>query len=188
NDRCARRLPADLDARLTLFAQAVEEALAQEAWDEVLLVAHSQGAVWAVEVLARVLARRGGALPAGFALVTLGGCIPLLAARRDAAGFAAALARVRAADPAWLDLASPADGACAGLMPPGSAPPPPRFTQRNPRWYRYAATRGGQDRLAVHFNYLRRLDRPSPLDYPALALAAQPLAASIAAFDAAHAG
>jgi hypothetical protein len=39
-----------------------------------------------------------------------------------------------------------------------------------------------RDKYLTHFDYLRRLDRPSPLDYLGLTASPRPLAASIAAF------
>jgi hypothetical protein len=39
-----------------------------------------------------------------------------------------------------------------------------------------------KDKYLTHFDYLRRLDRPSPLDYLGLTCSGQPLAANIAAF------
>jgi hypothetical protein len=75
-----------IDARLDVFAEEIAAAFAQD-WDEVLLLTHSNGSILAVPLMVRLLKRMGGALPANFALVTMGHCIPLVACRRDATRF-----------------------------------------------------------------------------------------------------
>ncbi len=191
NDRFARRAtgPA-LDERLAQFAATITTAL-DEDWDEVLLVTHSNGSILAVPVLAQVLAARGGELPGNFAFVSLGGCVQLLEFRRDAPQFRAQLATLARGRLAWLDVGSLTDGAAIPLVDPwlGHAPCPPHdLTQLSPRWFRYCdpATYKARraDKYATHFDYLRRLDRASPLDYLGLTCAARALAVSIAAFEA----
>jgi hypothetical protein len=194
NDLLARRRTVpELDQRLEDFAAAIATAFGED-WDEVLFVTHSNGSILAVPVLARLLERHGGALPAHFALITLGCCIQLLAARRDAKWYHALLERVSTGRFAWLDIGSMTDGACAPLVDPcqGMAVSRPAgLVQLSPRWFRYCdpATyrRRRRDKYNTHFDYLRRLDRASPLDYLGLTCAARPLAASIAAFEAENA-
>lgn len=194
NDLLARRRTVpELDQRLEAFADAIATAFGED-WDEVLFVTHSNGSILAVPVMARLLDRHGGALPAHFALVTLGCCIQLLAARRDATWYRALLEPVSTGRFAWLDIGSKTDGACAPLVDPcqGMAVSRPAgLVQLSPRWFRYCdpATyrRRRRDKYNTHFDYLRRLDRASPLDYLGLTCAARPLAASIARFEAENA-
>lgn len=186
NDLLARRRHRpELEARLDGFAARITAAL-DEDWDEVLLITHSNGSILAVPLMDRLLA---APLPGHFALVTLGSCIPFVGLRRDAAWFGAMLDRMGGF--AWLDLGSPTDGACAPLVAPclGRAVERPEgLVQLSPRWFRYcdpanyAARR--RDKYQTHFDYLRRLDHASPLDYLGLVAAARPLAQSIAAFEA----
>jgi hypothetical protein len=112
--------------RLDRFAETIAGALPAEAgWDEVLLVSHSNGAILAAEVTARLLARHGGALPPRLALVTLGASLPMLGARRDAHGFAQTMATLAQGRFAWLDIGSPTDGAATPLVDPWLGQPPP---------------------------------------------------------------
>lgn len=188
----AGRADPALSPRLDRFAETIAGALPAEAgWDEVLLVSHSNGAILAAEVTARLLARHGGALPPRLALVTLGASLPMLGARRDAHGFAQTMATLAQGRFAWLDIGSPTDGAATPLVDPWLGQPPARMAglvQLSPRWFAfsnpatYAARR--KDKYLTHFDYLRRLDRPSPLDYLGLTCSGQPLAANIAAFRA----
>ncbi len=191
NDLLARRRvdPAVWD-RIDAFAARIE-AVFSEDWDEVLFITHSNGSILSVPVMARVLQRLAGNIPPHFALVTLGGCIQLLAARRDAAWFAADLDVLGQGGFCWLDIGSLTDGACVPLVSPcigRAVERPAGLVQMSPRWFRYcdaakyAARR--RDKYLTHFDYLRRLDRASALDYLGLTAAARPLAASIAAFEA----
>ena len=190
NDMLARHAPTgDLAARITAFADSIAKDLNTGDADEVLFVTHSNGSILAVPIMADLMARRGGAFPANFALVTLGNCIPLIAARRDATWFHAALDQLAAGGFRWLDIGSLTDGACVPLVPPCLGRPvesPPGLTQLSPRWFRYAdpATYKARraDKYATHFDYLRRLDRPSPMDYVAITCAPQPLSISIKDF------
>ena len=189
NDALARaRAGADLDARLDAFAARLAEAMGEDC-DELLFVTHSNGSILAVPVMARLL-DRVGTMPAHFALVTLGSSIPLVGFRRDASAFHAALDRVAMGDFAWLDIGSLTDGAAIPLVDPCLTRParPRRLIQKSPRWHlycdpsKYRARRS--DKYLVHFDYLRRLDRASALDFLSLLTAPQPLARSIAAFEA----
>jgi hypothetical protein len=178
--------------RLDEFAATIAASL-DEDYDEVLLVTHSNGSILAMPVMARLLELRGGELPEHFSLVTLGGSIPLVGFRRDARAFHAVLDRVGAASFRWLDIGSITDGASIPLVNPClSRPvgPPPGLKQLSPRWHRYCDPATYQarraDKYLTHFDYLRRLDRPSALDYIGLTCEPRPLAQSIAAFEADH--
>jgi hypothetical protein len=191
NDALAREVvsPAYQD-RLGKAAERIQQAFTEE-WDEVLLVTHSNGSILAVPLMARLLDLCGGAIPPHFALVTLGNCMQLLACRKDAAWFGQLLDRLGQGQFRWLDIGSPTDGACAPLVPPclgRAVEHPAGLTQISPRWFRYcdAATYQARrrDKYTTHFDYLRRLDRPSALDFLGLTASARPLDASIAAFEA----
>ena len=189
NDLLARgRTDPALAARLDEFAATVSQSL-DELWDEVLLVTHSNGSILAMPVMARLLELRGGTLPDNFSLVTLGGSIPLVGFRRDAGAFHAVLDRVAVAQFRWLDIGSITDGASIPLVNPcltRPVGPPAGLIQLSPRWHRYCApatyAARRADKYLTHFDYLRRLDKPSALDYIGLTCAGRPLAQSIAAF------
>ena len=194
NDLLARgRTDPALAARLDEFVATVSASL-DEPWDEVLFVTHSNGSILAMPVMARLLALRGGELPDHFSLVTLGGSIPLVGFRRDAGAFHVDLDRVGAAHFRWLDIGSITDGASIPLVDPcltRPVGPPPGLVQFSPRWHRYCDPATYQarraDKYMTHFDYLRRLDKPSALDYIGLTCAACPLGQSIQAFEAENA-
>ncbi|MFT3965475.1 MAG: hypothetical protein QM690_06305 [Sphingobium sp.] len=192
NDLLARDATSPaLAERLVRFTGRIDAALDEEEWDEVLFLTHSNGAMLAVPILAALLERRGGVLPEHFSMVTLGGMIQLIACRRDAASFRGQLDRLAAGRYRWLDIGSMTDGASIPLVDPCIGRPvarPPGLIQLSPRWFRYCdpATyaKRRRDKYETHFDYLRRLDRPSPLDYVGLTCGARPLGHSIAAFEA----
>lgn len=161
-----------LAERLDLFADRIAAALAEE-WDEVLLVTHSNGSILAVPLMARLLERFGGAMPARFTLVTLGQCIPLVLSRTDRPAFRERLAAVGRGHFQWVDIGSPPDGAAFhGVNPVALAGLDQRFLmeQLSPRFhlFRTRARAGWADKYELHFDYLRAGDRPSPLDYPSI--------------------
>lgn len=189
NDMVAREAtdPA-LAARLVHFTDRVEAALAGD-WDEILFVTHSNGSILAMPVMAELLDRRAGVLPDNFTLVTLGSTIQLVALRRDASAFRAVLGRVAARHFRWLDIGSLTDGACIPLVDPCNGTGvnrPSGILQLSPRWFHYSEpasyARRRFDKYEVHFDYLRRLDTPSPLDYIGISCGARPIVESIAAF------
>ena len=191
----ARQAGNEIEARLDAFAETIAAALRDAApGEEVLLLTHSNGSILAMPLMARLLDMFDGAMPPHFALVTLGSCIPLLAARRDAGWYHGLLDAVAARNFRWLDVTSPTDGACAPGVPPCQGRPierPAGFRGFSPRWFRYAdpATYKARraDKYNTHFDYLRRMERASPLDYLSLTCSALPLAACIAGFEAENA-
>ncbi|HEV7291547.1 MAG TPA: hypothetical protein VGN79_04440 [Devosia sp.] len=180
NAGIAKGWPAALDARLDDFVDAIASEV--DGYDEVLLVTHSNGSILAMPVMDRLLARWQGVAPAGFALVTLGQCIPLLACRRDAALFRDTLGRVAQGDFRWIDIGSPPDGAAYHGVNPlliHADTARPRVELISPRFHLFydPATyhRGLRNKFEIHFDYLRSGDRVSPVDLPSLTTAPRPI-------------
>jgi hypothetical protein len=192
NDLLARDAAGEaLTARLATFTDRIDATLDEEGWDEILFLTHSNGSVLSVPVMAPLLDRRGGLLPERFSAVTLGGTIQLIACRKDATHYGRMLDTLAGGQYRWLDIGSLTDGACIPLVDPclrRTVTHPPGLVQLSPRWFRYCdpATYQAQrrDKYETHFNYLRRLDMPSPLDYVGITCGARSLDQSIAAFRA----
>jgi hypothetical protein len=179
-----------LAERLDAFADEVEAEI-DRGWDEVLLVAHSNGTILAVPLMARLLARRGGELPDRFTLVTLGQCIPLVAGRRDAEPYREQLRTLAQGHFEWLDIGSPPDGAALHGVNPMlmvTDDPRPHLDQLSPRFHLFydpeTYHKGLADKYEIHFDYLRVGDRVSPLDYGSLTASALPIDRSVDAFRA----
>ncbi|WCT75334.1 hypothetical protein PQ455_08990 [Sphingomonas naphthae] len=192
NDALARgRDFRGMDERLDGFVEAIAEALASDA-DEVLVITHSNGSIIAVPLMDRLIARMGGTLPAKFALVTFGQCIPLVALRRDAGGYREKIRAIAATDFHWYDFSFPADGACYAMVDPFALGEPKVVNATmhllSPRFFAfyeadvYQALR--KQKYELHFDYLRCQDRISPASLLSLTAGPRPIAESVAAFRA----
>lgn len=190
SELAAGKNDAALSDRLDAFAAEIEAELDRR-WDELLVVTHSNGSILAIPLMARLLARRGGAMPDRFALVTLGHCIPLVSARHDAVRFNEQLAEVARGDFRWIDIGSPPDGAAFHSVDPMrmvSSDPRPRLDQLSPRFHLFydpeTYHKGYANKYEIHFDYLRVGDRVSPLDFGSLTASAVPIEQAVAAFRA----
>jgi pimeloyl-ACP methyl ester carboxylesterase len=175
------RLPA-LEERLDFFASRLVELADRPDADEVLVVGHSSGAMLAVSVMARALAREPALLEkrACVGLLTLGHCIPVLSYQPEATRFREELARMRQVPQlTWLDFTAPPDGCCFALVDPtevcldgqpeglkdlaaGPKRLSPRFAQAfSPAGYRLVR----RDRYRCHFQYLMATELPAAYDY-----------------------
>ncbi len=173
-----RRIPA-LEDRLEAFAARLSadfeaEARAGTPVDEVLLVGHSAGALSAVSVAARWLARqKPGAPRPPLKLLTLGAVHPFLALIPQAGWYRGQLAAVAASGLPWLDLSAPGDPLCYALVDPlaasGLGPAPPSLRLKSARFdrmlgaARYARLR--RDIFRIHFQYLMASEQPVDNDY-----------------------
>lgn len=109
----------NMEERMDAFADRINTVLAENNHHEVLVIGHSVGAILAVPVVARALAK---APPnRTLTLLTLGECIPLLSFSPSAHKYREELASM-AHTPRlfWADFTSPIDGACFPLVNPVS--------------------------------------------------------------------
>ena len=180
----------EIEARLDNFADEIAASFG-DPWDEIILLTHSNGSILSVPLMVRLLDRCGGKMPPHFALVTMGHCIPLVACRRDATRFHDQLRRLAQADFRWIDIGSPPDGAAYfGVNPMAivASDPRPRMELLSPRFHLFynpdTYHKGYANKYEIHFDYLRMGDRRSPLDFPSLMTAAQPIDGSVAEFRA----
>ena len=182
--------PADLEARLGLFADRIAAALRSET-DEVLVVGHSSGAHLGVSILADLI--RAEKVPESgpvLSLLTLGQVVPMISFLPEATRLRADLAYLSTREELfWLDVTAPGDGCAFALCDPvavsGVATEGKRwplvisaaFTQTlSPE--RWRALRWRFFRL--HFQYLCAFDRPGDYDYFRITAGPQTLAARFA--------
>ena len=175
------KVPA-LDARLDQHAQTLCARVASSVDDEVLVVAHSSGAIMAAAVVARVsrldaeLGQRGPRI----SMMTLGQWLPLLGTLPPAVSFRKELmelARMPGLD--WIDFSAPSDGCCFALVDPldaCGAEVQERMSDRpkllSPKFQHmfdapaYRSMR--RDRFRTHFQYLMAAQKPVKYDYFAI--------------------
>ena len=168
--------PPELEARIAEFRARVEEALASDA-DEVLVVGHSSGAHLGISVLADLM-RSGWTRGDGpeLAFLTLGHVVPMVSFLPDAHRLRADLHDLCQWDQVtWVDVSAPGDGCAFALCDPvavtGVAP---ETGKRWPLVFSAAFTQTlSPERWAklkrrffrLHFQYLCAFDRPKDYDY-----------------------
>ncbi len=189
NHRLAAAGPGEaLDARIDAFADRIAARL-DDPFDEILLVAHSNGTVLGMTLMRRILERRGGKVPDNFALVTLGQVIPVVALRTDARWYHADLRALADKDFRLVDISSPPDGAAYFDVHPirlVSETSRPRVTLLSPRFHLFYDPEnynsGWGKKYQAHFDYLRVGDRLSPIDYIGLTASRRTIDQSIDQF------
>ncbi|MEL6678412.1 MAG: hypothetical protein AAFQ51_06870, partial [Pseudomonadota bacterium] len=162
--------PAELAARLGTFAGRVARALG-DGVDEVVVVGHSTGAQLAVQTLARVPE------DPRLCLLTLGQVIPMVSFLPGARDLRRDLHTVASRpDIFWLDVSTPADGACFALSDPvavtGVRPPEGVVTGPkvvSPAYGRTLSPRQQQELrrryFHKHIQYLRAFENAELYDY-----------------------
>ncbi|MBK5932944.1 hypothetical protein C8N32_1277 [Rhodovulum imhoffii] len=181
--------PAELEARLAVFADRLTEALRQPDIDEVLLVGHSSGAYLGVSVLADML--RAGRLPqeTQLSFLSLGHVVPMVSFLPKAWRLRADLALMGEGRIPWVDVTAPGDGCAFALCDPvavsGVAPKPQNaplivsaaFSQTlSPERQKMMQWRF----FRRHFQYLCAFDKPGPYDYFRITAGPESLAAHFA--------
>jgi hypothetical protein len=168
----------EIDERVDEFSVRVFEGWSKGDCDEVLIVGHSSGGSYAASVAARVIemgadARKGPHL----SFLTLGQTIPMLSFLPGAQRLRdelRLLGKTEACD--WIDVSSPADGACYALSDPVgvSGVAPPMRERRNPKvisatfWEAISPEMKARLKgrwFRIHIQYLCAFDRPIDFDY-----------------------
>jgi hypothetical protein len=172
----------ELDTRLDQHARTLVQRVAAGVDDEILVVAHSSGAIMAASIVARAflldaeLGLRGPRL----SMMTLGQWLPLLGTLPPAVSFRhelTQLARMPGLD--WIDFSAPPDGCCFALVDPIAAcdiqmvdREPDRPKLLSPKFQNmfeaaeYRAIR--RDRFRTHFQYLMAARKRVKYDYFAI--------------------
>jgi hypothetical protein len=175
--RQARGEVPELERRLDAHAQRLVQQAEAGSFDEILVVGHSSGSIMASAIVARALQgapRLAESAGCTLSLMTLGQCTPLLALLPQARTVREELSILGSAGALeWIDFSAPPDGCCFALVDPlascGLPPAPGRPKLLSPRFAEmfdaasYRALR--QDKLQMHFQYLRAAQKPTDYDY-----------------------
>ncbi|MFV0294065.1 MAG: hypothetical protein ACK5II_12980 [Paracoccus sp. (in: a-proteobacteria)] len=175
--------PPALDERISHFAERITQ-VANNDWDEVLIVGHSSGAYIAVSVLARLA--REGHLPDKVALLTLGHVVPMASFLPKADALRQDLHDLAASPLPWIDVTAPGDACCFGLCDPVAVSNTAPESGGGPLILSAAFTRTLSSRkqaelrrrwFRLHFQYLCAFDLPKDYDYFQITAGPQTLAA-----------
>ncbi|MDE2113680.1 MAG: hypothetical protein KGJ29_02300 [Hyphomicrobiales bacterium] len=141
--------------------------------DEIIVVAHSLGALMAVRALGhwRQLAKADGKTRRPLKFVTLGQSLPLYTLQKSDDEFACVLAEIAAcADIEWLDVTSGSDPASScGLNPLAGLPGEPTLQRQSPDFHNTLSPEHFRKIRArpidFHFQYLKATDSAEGFDY-----------------------
>lgn len=192
NHSVAARGPGpDMDERLDQFADRIVQEM-DRPYDELIFASHSNGTIYAMSVLRRILELRGDRpLPAHFTVLTLGQVVPVVALRQDARWYHADLKALDDKAFRLVDFSAPADGAAYHDVHPirlVSDRCAARVDLLSPRFHLFYDPEnynsGWSNKYEAHFDYLRVGDRLSPVDYLSLTAGRRTIDEAIAQFRA----
>lgn len=192
NHSVAARGPGEeMNARLDQFAARIAQEM-DGPWDEVIFASHSNGTIYAMSVLRRILElREGKPLPDHFTALTLGQVVPVVALRKDARWYHADLKALDEGQFRLVDLSAPPDGAAYYDVHPirlVSDRCAARVDLLSPRFHLFYDPEnyhsGWSNKYEAHFDYLRVGDRLSPVDYVSLTAGRRTIDQAITAFRA----
>lgn len=180
---------AEMDARLDQFAARIVEEM-DGSHDEVIFASHSNGTIYAMSVLRRILELRGDRpLPDNFTVLTLGQVVPVIALRKDASWYHADLKALDDKPFRLVDFSAPPDGAAYYDVHPirlVSDRCAARVDLLSPRFHLFYDPEnyhsGWSNKYEAHFDYLRVGDRLSPVDYVSLTAGRRTIDEAIAQF------
>ena len=180
---------ADMNERLDQFAARIVAEM-DGAYDEVIFASHSNGTIYAMSVLRRILEMRGDRpLPDSFTVLTLGQVVPVIALRKDARWYHQDLKALDDKGFRLVDFSAPADGAAYHDVHPirlVSDRCAARVDLLSPRFHLFYDPEnyhsGWSNKYEAHFDYLRVGDRLSPVDYVSLTAGRRTIDEAIAQF------
>ena len=167
--------PPELDARLGEFVETIDEAMASDV-DEVLIVGHSSGAHLAVNIIAEIL-RRGGLSRTGpaLSLLSLGQVVPMISFLPEARQLRRDLQELSVSDDiTWVDVTAPGDGCSFALCDPVTVSGVATDDKKWPLVFSAAFTQTLSPEkwnalkrryFRLHFQYVCAFDRPKDYDY-----------------------
>jgi pimeloyl-ACP methyl ester carboxylesterase len=168
----------DINARLDRFADALVARLNEAAVDEIVIVGHSLGAMLALDVLDRTLARNSnlGHHGASICVLTVGATIPKFALHPSAVGIRSKIARI-VAEPsiAWAEYQARDDAISFYKFDPVSlrrvdgdrldGKPVIRRVQIHDMLQPETFARYRRDILRLHYQCVMANDKRAPYDY-----------------------
>ena len=181
----------EMDARLDQFAARIVEEM-DGPYDEVIFASHSNGTIYAMSVLRRIMELRGDRqLPHRFIVLTLGQVVPVIALRKDARWYQQDLKALDDKHFRLVDFSAPPDGAAYYDVHPirlVSDRCAARVDLLSPRFHLFYDPEnyhsGWSNKYEAHFDYLRVGDRLSPVDYLSLTAGRRTIDEALAQFKA----
>ncbi|MEM6603392.1 MAG: hypothetical protein AAF621_05010 [Pseudomonadota bacterium] len=182
NARAFGSYPHLTDERVQIFKAKILESLQDDSFDEVQIVAHSNGSILLIPLFNFLLPELSEAQRQKLKVLTLGHCIPLASYYRGAKLFVERMNKVKEYNISWCDLSSPADSVCFALHDPFSLEHHPqnvRLTMKSPQFHKYYPPdmykKMRRNKFDLHFRYFMTSPISSPYNLVALMTSSHPL-------------
>jgi hypothetical protein len=172
-----------MDERLNIFKTYILDSLNDD-YDEVLLIAHSNGTILSVPLLNDIFNETTDIQKQKFRFLSFGHCIPLASFYRKSHKFLNQLDELSQKNFIWYDIGSPADGVCFALHNPfisynkailgkNNDPQPiehiAKIQMFTPQFHKYYEKNNYQklkkNKFLLHFQYMYCSDKPSPYNF-----------------------
>ena len=108
-----------LNTRTQEFAALIKAQIDAGTYDEILLIAHSNGTALLTPLIAALADIKANM--SALRIVSLGHCIPLVTLNTKATAYLATMKAAAVQNIKWLDIGAPADGTCYALIGPYKA-------------------------------------------------------------------
>lgn len=151
--------------RVEQFSQIIEQAIKSKEYDEVLIAAHSVGGIPMILALAKIAERNSKNTLDNLKVVTMGHAIALGSFHPTSEDFRHAIKILSECKIDWLNVSSPADGACYVMVSPFNSVIPLEkdyIKTISPKFHKmftekkYKKLR--RDKFRMHFQYLMASD------------------------------
>jgi uncharacterized membrane protein len=162
-----------MDDRIDIFAREIIKSInGSVKYDEIILVGHSYGSVFIPLILEKIMHKYNTKLPENFTSVTFGNLIPLITALYTAKEVKKSLNSLINHEFTWIDISSPADGACFALthpLTPMYNASRARIIVQSPAFHKFYTKSNykkiKKNKFLLHFQYLYCTDLFSDYNY-----------------------
>jgi hypothetical protein len=167
------------DARAKEFAKIIELSF-QDDYDEILLIAHSNGSIATIPILNHLQLYSDK-----FKILTLGHCLPLITLNKLSQDYIKITHNVSQKKLQWFDIGFPPDGACYAKTHPmqtyqhNARISSIEFHSISPQFFKYYDYQTYQtlrnDKFNLHFSYLITHDKKSPCEFIDILISPYPI-------------
>ena len=176
-----------LDKRLEEFKEIILHSLNDKSYDEVMIIAHSNGSIVMIPLLEQIFKNTPQEMQHKLSILTLGQCLPLATYYKRAYRLRNSLHYLAQQNFIWHDITSPADGVCFALHDIFMPIPKPHHAKSalmTPQFHKYYTPENykilRKNKFLLHFKYLETADKPSPYNFIKLITSSSSLSQTLA--------
>lgn len=173
NHRALSRKDNDIEERLKLFSNYINEELKKDNFDEYILIAHSNGTIFSVDIMKNIAKLNNNRMPKGLKLLTLGNWVPFTIIYNKSNDYQEYLRYLAKIKFTWFDISYPLDGAGFAMVNNFKLMDikdyKVNFKNFSPRFFKYFSKENykkiKRDKFIIHFQYLTCPDILSKYNY-----------------------